>query len=366
MNITSFLFFVIYHCRDSNKNLQTVSAGNTTCHLVEDKSIFVIKSKYIPCKPNVMICQACKIFISDFSEFCPRCGSQLLDHDLSTEKLTRMERQKEMLICPQCGASHTITAQVCRYDGTPLKDSLNNHKESVEPELNIVDQKEAEQNVTQRAKNYRTVGTVVASIFVLILFSVILLYFSGQSGESIYKTTTDSSERYADKQLNANNSESPENKDFSLASHEDRKARVETAKLEVEINRALRKNGVNSIYIEINTDLTAIITGSFSTKNERQKTLTILNLYEDLTGVKDDANLMTQSSKISSSQLENQIGRALKNTGIDGITVEVNSALQATLKGAVKSLEEKNKVLEIAKIFKDVKRIKDLIFVVEH
>ena len=63
-------------------------------------------------------------------------------------------------------------------------------------------------------------------------------------------------------------------------------------------------------------------------------------------------------------KLEGEINQALKDGGIQGVSAEVDGDRVAVLKGSVKTQEEKQKAFEIAKRFKLVKTVKDIIFVV--
>ncbi len=64
-------------------------------------------------------------------------------------------------------------------------------------------------------------------------------------------------------------------------------------------------------------------------------------------------------------KLEGEINRTLRNAGLMGVTAVVGDDLSVTLKGSIGSVEEKNKALEIARTFKGVTKIKDVLFIVE-
>lgn len=69
--------------------------------------------------------------------------------------------------------------------------------------------------------------------------------------------------------------------------------------------------------------------------------------------------------KVDLSKLKGDINMALRYEGLNGISVDVNNQLEATLKGTVGCEDEKNKAFEIAERFKGVRQLKDMIFVVE-
>jgi osmotically-inducible protein OsmY/predicted RNA-binding Zn-ribbon protein involved in translation (DUF1610 family) len=306
-----------------------------------------------------MICETCKIIIPDSAAACPRCGIYLQAEDLSAETSVRAEKQKTMLICPKCGAAHTLTAQFCRNDGTLLKESFSKKQEHVQTEIG--------QNLKKYFKAYRWAS--VLALALLLAGSGIYLYFPVHKGLKTDNLTvvpnntnsSDSGQIYpTDSAVQNQNSEN-----LLLSSPKMEKSPVDIARLEVEINRALRKKGIYGIYVEVHTDLVASLTGTFITKKDREKALNLIASYKELTGVREVIISDYQSQQVSIAKLSAQINNALKDAGIRGVVVEVNDALHVTLKGAVSSTEEKNKAFEIAGLFKEAKRIKDLIFIVE-
>lgn len=71
------------------------------------------------------------------------------------------------------------------------------------------------------------------------------------------------------------------------------------------------------------------------------------------------------SSKRNLSELRDSINSELRDEGLDGVSIDINNHLEATLKGTVGCADEKNKAFEIAGRFKGVSQLKDMIFVVE-
>jgi len=65
-------------------------------------------------------------------------------------------------------------------------------------------------------------------------------------------------------------------------------------------------------------------------------------------------------------KLECDINRALRRSGLRGVSAEVSDDLRVVLKGSVSSAEEKNRARVIAKSFKKAKGMRDIIFIVEH
>ncbi len=55
----------------------------------------------------------------------------------------------------------------------------------------------------------------------------------------------------------------------------------------------------------------------------------------------------------------------MHDAGIKGVIAEVRDDMAAVLKGTAMSIPEKQKAFEIAKGFKEVKDVKDIVFVIE-
>lgn len=285
-----------------------------------------------------MICPNCKIIISEPVEYCLKCHFPINANE-QTEGTTRQERLKEMLICPKCGSLHTPTAKVCRNDGT----LLSKYKDI---EVNLSEEKQKKRNLLNKK--------ILLSSFVSIaLFALLYIYVS----DSVTKDLKKSNEKEV----------VVENKRSDAIFSEKEKKSPNPAFIEVEINRKLRKNGVEGIYVEVNEDFTATITGYFSTKLDRLKTFSVIDSYQEISSVVDSTKKNSQKIQgVSAFSLINKINESFKNEGLDNLIVEVDDYLNVTIKGAVRGKEEKNKAFEIAKSFKDVKNIKDLIFIVEH
>lgn len=73
-----------------------------------------------------------------------------------------------------------------------------------------------------------------------------------------------------------------------------------------------------------------------------------------------------ESSKIDRARLEGEINQAIRRDGISGVMAEVKDDMSVTLKGSVKSSGDKDRALRITRGFRPVKRVKDMIFVIEN
>ncbi len=319
-----------------------------------------------------MICENCKIIIPDSAAACPRCGIYLQAEDLFAET-AKAEKQKTMLICPKCGAAHTLTAQFCRNDGTALRESFSKKEESEQTNKEMNDNKafDASKNKQGVKKHSITWRWASALAFAFLLAGIgIYSYFSVNKGlktdnlnvisnNNINKS--DNGQSY----LNGSIVQNQNSENLLLSTSKMEKSYIDIARLEVEINRALRKKGIYGIYVEVDTDLVASLTGGFITKKDRDKALNLIASYKELSGIKEIITDHTASPQVNIAKLGSQINNALRDAGIRGVVVEVDNVLHVKLKGAVSSEEEKNKAFEIVGLFKEAKKIKDLIFIVE-
>jgi ribosomal protein L40E len=287
-----------------------------------------------------MICPNCKVIIPESVDYCLKCNFPVNANEQS-ERTIKEEKIKEMLICPKCGALHTPTAKVCRNDGTIL---LRN-EDSKEVNLHT-DGKEKKKAIVKRI--------ILFSLIVIFFITLSYIYLSNRVLNATKKITLNSEGSIVEKK--------DERIDLSKE-----KAFLSPAFIEVEINRRLRKNGVEGVYVEVGEDFIATVTGYFLTKLDRLKTFSVIESYKEISSIIDNTKKNLQKGhRISASDLKNEIIESLKNEGLSNLSVEVDSSLNVTIKGAVRSKEEKNKAFEIAKNFKDVRIIKDLIFIVEH
>jgi len=64
-------------------------------------------------------------------------------------------------------------------------------------------------------------------------------------------------------------------------------------------------------------------------------------------------------------KVEGKLNRLLRSSGIVGVTAEVGGNMSVTLKGTVSSGKDKARALSLAKGFKEVSGVRDIIFVIE-
>ncbi len=146
---------------------------------------------------------------------------------------------------------------------------------------------------------------------------------------------------------------------------------VYIAKLEKDLNEAFRKAELNDVSAEVNRALKATLKGTVNDPRHKMQALNITKSFKEIKKIKNEILVAKQPlapaplSKIDLAKLEGDINRALRNAGLRGVTSEVNDNLEVTLKGSVGSEYEKDRAFQITKGFKEVEKIKDVIFVVE-
>jgi len=141
---------------------------------------------------------------------------------------------------------------------------------------------------------------------------------------------------------------------------------IDIAKLEFEINSALRSKGLKDVYAEVNKDLMAILWGSVDRRDDKAEALTIARAYKELRWVRDNIEVrLPLPPPIDIPKLEGEINRALRRAGIMGVTAMVSDDLEVTLKGSVATTKQKNVAFKIAGNFKGVKSVRDNVFIVE-
>lgn len=163
---------------------------------------------------------------------------------------------------------------------------------------------------------------------------------------------------------------------------------VNIAAIERRLNKSLRGKGLNTVYAKVNKDLTANLKGTVNDPRDKRLALSIADSFKEIKDVRDNILIAEKSpppapvrpapphtpkarasytAPISKSpvKLEEEINSALRNAGLRGITAKVNNNFEVTLKGTVSGIYEKTKAFKIARRFKQVRRIRDMVFVVE-
>jgi len=219
---------------------------------------------------------------------------------------------EEMIKCPECGTLNPVTARFCRVDGSLLKpDNVTEKKiedKKIE-EKKVEDKKidtsvESEKPVKAPEENVKGLRNKKLWIYLaaLLIFSFVVAYWLFSGPVTNKKSPTTSGDT----------------------------EEVQPAKQTTTQNNEPVKK-----------------------KNEPQP--------DRRTETKDREH----EKGVDLARLEGQINRALRIQDLEGVTAEVDDSAIVTLKGVVNNDRDKKKAFEIAKSFRDVRQVKDIIFVVE-
>jgi osmotically-inducible protein OsmY/ribosomal protein L40E len=358
-----------------------------------------------------MICQKCNATISDSAKFCPRCGTKVemaktqtaltkkcptcgTENPLSAkfckvdgynfqqaaekpaEKPAEPEKPKDIIICPKCGTPNPLTAKFCKKDGTPLKEEVK--PPPVQPKVREVALPKAEvRKEAVRRPSRKWIWLTVSGLVLIIAGVGSYLYFSGQIGKKPTEvpavpevTKPPEPTRVPEEVEKPTIPQKPETEIVSppMPAPEPSKPSIDIARIERDLNRTLRNRGLGDVYAEVNRDLTVTLKGTVNDPRDKMLASNITESFKEIKSVKNEikvASIPPPPLPIDPAKLEGDINRALRNAGLRGVTAEVNDNLEVTLKGSVGSQYEKDRAFEIAKTFKEAKRIRDVIFVVE-
>jgi len=278
-------------------------------------------------------------------------STEVKEKEKPPEKASEPQKPKDVIICPKCGTENPLTAKFCKKDGTPLKEQIESPitiEKEKKPKVAISPEIEIASKVKLKEKSKRALKIWIAVCGLILILAGVgsYLYFSEQIG----KKPTE-----VESQL--------------IPAPELVKPSVNIAKIEKDLNSVLRKKGLTNIYAKVNRNLTVTLKGTVNDPRDKTLALNIAKSFKEIKSVKNEIKVAKLPSppvfKIDPAKLEGDINRALRNAGLYSVTAVVNNNLEVTLKGSVRSNYEKDKAFDIVKRFKEVKKIRDIIFVVE-
>jgi ribosomal protein L40E len=250
-----------------------------------------------------MICKNCNLSIPDHAVFCPLCG---------TETGVNIAGKPESKKCPQCGAENPLEAKFCRVDGWRFLSA------------EIETKPDADQT-SGGERRCPTCGTLNPST----------ARFCRKDGSPL---KTDHDVRVL------------EERDHTDILGVPKEGAQEIKRTKHWVRR--RWIYLTPLIILLLAAAYGIFSGAVNSKKTKQD---------------KRAEVAKGQSKpdIDLPRLEGRINRALRTEGLDGVTAEVDDTAGVTLKGVVKESQDKKKAFRIAKSFKEVRQIKDIIFIIE-
>jgi osmotically-inducible protein OsmY len=135
---------------------------------------------------------------------------------------------------------------------------------------------------------------------------------------------------------------------------------VDIAKLQEEINIALKRRGLSNVYAVVDRDLVATLNGVVNDKAEESDAINIARSYGQLGDVRSKIQVKVP---IQPKELEAEINRALRSAGSISVTANVSDNFEVTLKGVVFTRAQRDEALRITRTFKGVKAVRDTIFI---
>ena len=251
-----------------------------------------------------MICKNCNVSIPDSAPFCPLCGA---------ETGVNIAAKPPSKKCPQCGAESPLEAKFCRVDGWRFASAE-------------IETKSGGDQTSGGERRCPTCGTLNPST----------ARFCRKDGSPL-KTEHDVRENIAEEKVRTDRVGLPKEgaQQIKGDKHWVRRRWIYLAPL----------------FILLLAVVYGVFSGGVNNKRSQQET----------------AETAKEQSKpnIDLPRLEGQINRALRTAGLNGVTAEVDDAAGVTLKGAVKGSQDKRKAFKITKSFKEVRQVKDIIFIIE-
>ncbi|WP_028895468.1 BON domain-containing protein [Syntrophorhabdus aromaticivorans] len=378
----------------------------------------VVMSQHAKASQTV-ICPQCGTENPLTAKFCRKDGYSL--EQARTVTPADGNTVSEALICPTCGTANTSTAKFCKKDGTPLgtadfhdtKSTMGVPQAPFSEEKKLSTQPTSTGPETQNKKTKKWLWLILIIVILLSGGAGGYLYYSGYIGKTPAKIEKKLNEELSLKGLGVTavidrnwittvqgTVRSKEDKTTALnivrsykeLKHIEDEIQVQRSPVQLEalVNDALSKNGFSEVHIRIDQAFNGTLSGFVGTQEEKEKALNIAKEHKEINSIKDDVQIKVQpmselqtskpvpapkdvtrypgpraqTSPTNSAKIEKEINRALRNAGLDGVTAEVRGDMSATLKGSVATPLEKQRAHQIARGFRQVTDVKDLIFIV--
>lgn len=136
--------------------------------------------------------------------------------------------------------------------------------------------------------------------------------------------------------------------------------------IQEELNKGLAQSGFNEIRAKVIDRQTVVLTGTAKSAEEKAAAAEYVS---SSTGMSVGNNVQVDAPDAAPlpdpAKVEGEINRALRESGLSGVTAQIENDFSATLRGATRNLDEKEKAFAITARFTAIGRVRDQIFVVE-
>lgn len=144
--------------------------------------------------------------------------------------------------------------------------------------------------------------------------------------------------------------------------------------LEEQLTEALAAAGLAGIKAEVDAGLGVTLTGEVERAELRNEAEKIAKRFPDLISVSNQVHIRAPqppkreypTNDLDPARVEGEINRALRSAGLGSVTSVVSDDFQVTLKGSVGSRENKERAFALARGFAAVRKVKDLVFIVQN
>jgi osmotically-inducible protein OsmY len=155
---------------------------------------------------------------------------------------------------------------------------------------------------------------------------------------------------------------------------------VSAASVQRSVDAALRREGLQGVGSRVESDLTVTLFGSVDNAEARLRAGRVAASQPNVSGIRNNIQVVATApvpspraaiappapgpGVVDPAKLEGEINRALRGRDVRGITAQVGDDLTVTLKGSTNA-GDKDRAFQIARSFKDVRTLRDQVFVVE-
>lgn len=268
-----------------------------------------------------MKCQKCGSEIYENAKFCSKCGTKVEITDESQVDTT----EENVKICPKCGQKYPSTIKFCMKDGTPLQDTIESKSTVPSQEKEYFQTKKIE-----KAKSSKQIIWIVAMLVILVLAGVAgyILYpgiiskkqdvsvtetqkkedittkkeetkqpdektLQGDINSEIKDNIEKTQENIIEQQLKTSKTTTTQTKKTTTEKQTNRPevspnlTKIDPFRLEGNINRALRDEGLKNVRAEVNDNFEVTLKGTVSSNAEKDKALAIAKRFKETKTIKD-------------------------------------------------------------------------------